>query len=178
MKGYKLLFVRAFHITQAYFISLVKDKWRKHFPGTLIFRGLAWLTSAKVFSLIIFTGQSGQPLRHFSGLLVFLLAWSQWTTIKIEPCFMLYPTVAVLVNINSKEVYKDTMYLICFDSRKVFLAGYSTGRRMGQNLSGRILQVRIVWYLFRLHKTLKTKQTKTSGLEAQSLSWTKTKSKG
>ena len=74
-------------ITQAYFLNLVKVKWRKCFPCTLIFRGLAWLTSTKVFSLIMFTGQPGQPLRHFSGPLVFLLAWGQWTTIKIEPCY-------------------------------------------------------------------------------------------
>ena len=37
------------HITQAYFITLVKVKWRKHFPCTLIFLSLAWSKALKYF---------------------------------------------------------------------------------------------------------------------------------
>ena len=51
-----------------------------------LFLGVAWLTSTKEFSLIIFTGYPDYPLRHFSGLIVYVY-WPEASrpTLKLNP---------------------------------------------------------------------------------------------
>ena len=57
----------------------------------------------------IFTGHPGQPLRHFSGSLVFLLAGGQWTSVKIEPkqeiCQFLRTALPMIVLITLQEKF-------------------------------------------------------------------------
>ena len=60
---------------------LVKAKWRKHFPCTLIFQGLAWLTSAKVFSLATWT-------THWDTLVVhWYFYWASGSPLKLNPAY-------------------------------------------------------------------------------------------